>query len=76
VYDERALTEQLGISQSTCSHHVGMLADVGFVRLRKDRTATLVSVNPACGTGLRYAADAVMGVLGPGRAAQRLSPPT
>ena len=59
------LTEQLGISQSTCSHHVRKLADVGFVTLRKERTATLVSVNPACCTGLPHAADAVMGMLGP-----------
>jgi L-amino acid N-acyltransferase YncA/DNA-binding transcriptional ArsR family regulator len=59
------LTEQLGISQSTCSHHLRKLADVGFVRLRKERTATLVSVNPACCTGLPHAADAVMGMLGP-----------
>jgi L-amino acid N-acyltransferase YncA/DNA-binding transcriptional ArsR family regulator len=60
-----ALTEQLGISQSTCSHHLRKLADVGFVRLRKERTATLVSVNPTCCTGLPHAADAVMGMLGP-----------
>lgn len=60
-----ALTERLGISQSTCSHHVRKLADVGFVRLRKEGTTTLVSVNPACCTGLPHAADAVMGVLGP-----------
>ncbi|WP_214402379.1 helix-turn-helix domain-containing GNAT family N-acetyltransferase [Pseudonocardia lacus] len=59
------LTEQLGISQSTCSHHLRKLADVGFVHLRKERTATLVSVNPACCTGLPHAADAVMGMLGP-----------
>jgi L-amino acid N-acyltransferase YncA/DNA-binding transcriptional ArsR family regulator len=59
------LTAQLGISQSTCSHHVRKLADVGFVRLRKEGTATLVSVNPACCTGLPHAADAVMGMLGP-----------
>lgn len=59
------LTEQLGISQSTCSHHLRKLADVGFVQLRKERTATLVSVNPACCTGLPHAADAVMGMLGP-----------
>lgn len=59
------LTDQLGISQSTCSHHVRKLADVGFVHLRKERTATLVSVNPACCTGLPHAADAVMGMLGP-----------
>ncbi len=61
------LTDRLGISQSTCSHHLRRLADAGFVRLRKDRTATLVSVNPACCTGLPHAADAVMGLLaGPG----------
>jgi len=59
------LTEQLGITQSTCSHHLRKLADVGFVHLRKERTATLVSVNPACCTGLPHAADAVMGMLGP-----------
>jgi L-amino acid N-acyltransferase YncA len=60
-----ALTEQLAISQSTCSHHLRKLADVGFVRLRKEGTSTLVSVNPACCTGLPHAADAVMGMLGP-----------
>lgn len=59
------LTEQLGISQSTCSHHLRKLADVGYVRLHKEGTATLVSVNPACCTGLPHAADAVMGLLGP-----------
>jgi L-amino acid N-acyltransferase YncA/DNA-binding transcriptional ArsR family regulator len=60
-----ALTEQLGISQSTCSHHLRKLADVGFVLMRKEGTATLVSVNQACCTGLPHAADAVMGMLGP-----------
>ncbi|MHA6617249.1 helix-turn-helix domain-containing GNAT family N-acetyltransferase [Pseudonocardia sp. DLS-67] len=60
-----ALTGQLGISQSTCSHHLRKLADAGFVRLRKEGTATLVSVNPTCCTGLPHAADAVMGMLGP-----------
>ena len=59
------LAELLGISQSTCSHHLRKLADVGFVNLRKDRTATLVSVNAACCTGLPHAADAVMGLLAP-----------
>lgn len=58
------LTEQLGVSQSTCSHHLRKLADVGFVRLRREGTSTLVSVNPACCAGLPHAADAVMGVLG------------
>jgi Sortase and related acyltransferases len=59
------LTEQLDISQSTCSHHVRKLAEVGFVLLRREGTATLVSVNPTCCTGLPHAADAIMGVLAP-----------
>ena len=59
------LAEQVGISQSTCSHHIRKLADVGFVALRKDKTATLVSVNAGCCAGLPHAADAVMGMLGP-----------
>jgi L-amino acid N-acyltransferase YncA/DNA-binding transcriptional ArsR family regulator len=59
------LTERLRISQSTCSHHLRKLADVGFVLLRREGTATLVSVNAACCAGLPHAADAVMGMLAP-----------
>ncbi|MEU4745532.1 metalloregulator ArsR/SmtB family transcription factor [Actinosynnema sp. NPDC023658] len=58
-----ALTEAVGVSQSTCSHHVRRLAEVGFVRVRREGTATLVSVNAACCTGLPHAADAVMGTI-------------
>ena len=57
------LAAAVGISQSTCSHHVRRLADVGFVHLRRDGTATRVSINQACCTGLPHAADAVMGAL-------------
>ncbi|MFI5615589.1 helix-turn-helix domain-containing GNAT family N-acetyltransferase [Amycolatopsis sp. NPDC051903] len=60
-----ALTEILGTSQSTTSHHVRKLADVGFVHLEKVGTATVVTVNEACCAGLPHAADAVMGLLGP-----------
>ncbi|WP_243727298.1 helix-turn-helix domain-containing GNAT family N-acetyltransferase [Actinocrispum wychmicini] len=60
-----ALTEILGTSQSTTSHHIRKLADVGFVRLRKEGTATIVTVNEACCSGLPHAADAVMGLLAP-----------
>ncbi|GAB3164922.1 hypothetical protein GCM10027059_21790 [Myceligenerans halotolerans] len=60
-----ALAEVLGISQSTCSHHVRKLADVGFVRVHKEGTATLVTINAACCVGLPHAADAVMGLLAP-----------
>jgi L-amino acid N-acyltransferase YncA/DNA-binding transcriptional ArsR family regulator len=59
------LTELLGISQSTCSHHVRKLADVGFLKLHKEGTTTRVTVNPACCVGLPHAADAVMGLLAP-----------
>jgi L-amino acid N-acyltransferase YncA/DNA-binding transcriptional ArsR family regulator len=57
------LTELLGIGQSTCSHHVQWLAKVGFVAVHKRGTATVVTVNEACCTGLPHAADAVMGML-------------
>jgi L-amino acid N-acyltransferase YncA len=57
------LVERVGIGQSTCSHHVRRLADVGFVRLRRRGTATVVTVNEACCTGLPQAADIVMGTL-------------
>lgn len=60
-----SLTEIVGVSQSTCSHHVRKLADVGFVLLRKEGTATIVTVNEACCVGLPHAADAVMGLLAP-----------
>jgi L-amino acid N-acyltransferase YncA len=55
------LAEQLGISQSTCSHHVRKLADVGFVKLDRAGTSTVVTVNQECCTGLPHAADVVMG---------------
>ncbi|WP_440900705.1 ArsR/SmtB family transcription factor, partial [Actinosynnema sp.] len=51
-----ALTEALGISQSTCSHHLRKLADTGFVVLRREGTSTRVAVNAACCTGLPHAA--------------------
>ena len=57
------LAAALGISQSTCSHHVRRLAEVGFVAVDKVGTASVVSVNPACCTGLPHAADVVMGTL-------------
>lgn len=60
------LTALLGVSQSTCSHHVRKLAEVGFLHVQREGTTTLVTVNPACCTGLPHAADAVMGALSSG----------
>jgi L-amino acid N-acyltransferase YncA/DNA-binding transcriptional ArsR family regulator len=57
------LATELGISQSTTSHHVRKLAEVGFVAVDKVGTSSRVSVNPACCTGLPHAADVVMGTL-------------
>lgn len=57
------LAQHLGISQPTCSHHVRHLAEVGFLTVDKVGTASLVSINPACCTGLPHAADVVMGTL-------------
>ena len=57
------LATSLGISQSTCSHHVELLRKVGFVVVDKVGTSSLVSVNAACCTGLPHAADVVMGTL-------------
>ncbi len=57
------LAEALGVSQSTCSHHVDLLKKVGFVVVDKIGTSSMVSVNAACCTGLPHAADVVMGTL-------------
>ena len=57
------LAEALGVSQSTCSHHVDLLKKVGFVMVDKVGTSSMVSVNAACCTGLPHAADVVMGTL-------------
>ena len=57
------LAGALGVSQSTCSHHVELLRKVGFVVVDKVGTSSMVSVNAACCTGLPHAADVVMGTL-------------
>ena len=57
------LATALGVSQSTCSHHVDTLKKVGFVLVDKVGTASMVSVNDACCTGLPHAADVIMGAL-------------
>lgn len=57
------LATALGVSQSTCSHHVRKLAEVGFVVVDKVGRTSKVSVNPTCCTGLPHAADVVMGSL-------------
>ena len=55
------LAERLGISQSTCSHHVRKLSEVGFLIVDRVGRTSMVSVNQSCCTGLPHAADVVMG---------------
>jgi L-amino acid N-acyltransferase YncA/DNA-binding transcriptional ArsR family regulator len=57
------LAKLLGISQSTCSHHVDLLRRVGFVVVDKVGPSSVVHVNSACCTGLPHAADVIMGTL-------------
>lgn len=57
------VARMLSISQATASHHVKKLADVGFIRVDKQGTTSLLSVNAACCSGLPHAADVVMGSL-------------
>jgi L-amino acid N-acyltransferase YncA/DNA-binding transcriptional ArsR family regulator len=55
------LARRLGISQSTCSHHVRKLSEVGFLIVDRVGRTSMVSVNQSCCTGLPHAADVVMG---------------
>ncbi|WP_230424235.1 helix-turn-helix domain-containing GNAT family N-acetyltransferase [Prauserella cavernicola] len=59
------LKDRVGISQSTCSHHVRMLSDIGFLRVSRQGTTTRVTIDDACSVALPHAADVVMGVLAP-----------
>jgi DNA-binding transcriptional ArsR family regulator len=55
------LVERVQIGQSTVSHHVRVLAEVGYVLHRRDGTSSRVSVNEDCLSALPDAARAVLG---------------
>lgn len=55
------LAALLGVSQSTCSHHLRKLSP--FLHERRVGASTQVSVNAGCYAALPHAADVVMGVL-------------
>lgn len=57
-----ALATQVRISQPTCSHHVRRLAEAGAVRLRREGTTTLVSIDETCRARLPNPLDVVIGV--------------
>jgi ArsR family transcriptional regulator len=58
------LVERVDVGQSTVSHHVRALAEVGFVHHVREGTTSRVEVNPRCLDALPAAARGIMG-LGP-----------
>lgn len=50
-----------GVSQSTVSHHLRILAEVGFVLVERRGTASLYRINDNCVSCFPSAADVVMG---------------
>jgi DNA-binding transcriptional ArsR family regulator len=57
----RQLTAVLPVGQSTVSHHLAVLAAVGFVHVQRRGTSSLYAVNPRCLECFPSAADVVMG---------------
>ncbi len=55
------LTAALPVGQSTVSHHLSALAEVGFVKVTRRGTSSLYEVNPRCLECFPSAADVVMG---------------
>lgn len=53
----------VGISQSTCSHHVRKLADLGLLELRHVATTTLVSIDAGGRAGFPHVADIAIGAI-------------
>jgi DNA-binding transcriptional ArsR family regulator len=50
-----------GVGQSTVSHHLKILAEVGFVVVERRGTASLYRINDVCVSCFPSAADVVMG---------------
>jgi DNA-binding transcriptional ArsR family regulator len=55
------IVTDMGLGQSTVSHHLKTLYDVGFVTRTRERTARLYAVNHNCVVKFPTAADVVMG---------------
>jgi DNA-binding transcriptional ArsR family regulator len=55
------IVDQVGVGQSTVSHHLKLLADVRFVLRERQGTSTFYSINVTCVACFPSAADAVMG---------------
>ena len=55
------IVDDLRLGQSTVSHHLRTLLEVGFVAQTRERTNRLYAVNRSCITRFPIAADVVMG---------------
>jgi DNA-binding transcriptional ArsR family regulator len=55
------IVEAAGVGQSTVSHHLKLLAQVGFVLVEHRGTSSLYRINDACVSCFPSAADVVMG---------------
>jgi ArsR family transcriptional regulator, zinc-responsive transcriptional repressor len=55
------IVEDMGLGQSTVSHHLRALLDVGFLTQAREGTARLYAVNHDCVVAFPTAADVVMG---------------
>jgi DNA-binding transcriptional ArsR family regulator len=61
------IVQRVGVGQSTVSHHLKVLAQVGFVTVEHAGTSSRYQVNPACLAAFPTAADVVMGQRPPDR---------
>jgi len=55
------ITDALDVGQSTISHHLAKLADIGFVLVDHVATSSLWQVNTACIAAFPSAAEMIMG---------------
>ena len=55
------IVEAAGVGQSTVSHHLKTLAEVGFVLVQRRGAASLYRINDSCVSCFPSAADVVMG---------------
>jgi len=59
------ITSHLDVGQSTVSHHLARLADVGFVLVERIGTTSRWRVNDTCIGAFPSAAEVIMGTVGP-----------
>ena len=55
------IVEEVGVAQSTVSHHLKTLTEVGFVLVQREGAYSRYRVNEECVTAFPSAADLVMG---------------